>query len=107
MIEIKNKYQLGDLGFNTKAEIKSYYKSMLNSYTRGETPSAEHQYQIYNLLQWHSDFTGKVGAGVERFEVNLGPPYEFQTQCFWIIRKDGTREEFSYTHCIGNIKKQP
>jgi len=35
----------------------------------------------------------------EAFEVGVHPSFE-KTRCFFVVRKDGTKEDFSITKCI-------
>jgi Protein of unknown function (DUF3223) len=48
-------------------------------------------------IRQHTDYANKVGAGIDHFCVmaNL-----FKTQSFEIVGADGTRDDFSYKHCI-------
>jgi hypothetical protein len=52
------------------------------------------------LLERHDEYTQKVGCGVDHFEVMAT---EHGTNCFRIVRKDGSGTDFSYRHCITPI----
>lgn len=43
------------------------------------------------------DAATKIGSGVRGFEVRSA---DYGTQCFWILRVDGSDERFSYKSCI-------
>lgn len=101
----KIKYTLGNTNFSTKVEIKTMYRGILDSYEKNTIPTSEDQYHILNLFKWHPNYVEKSGVGIKRFEVRIGPPYEFQQKCFYVIRTDDTYDDFSYTGCINNIKK--
>ena len=49
------------------------------------------------LLERHTEYAAKVGCGVSHFEIFLTP---HSTQCFRIVRVDGTGTDFFYPHCI-------
>ena len=100
-----SKYILGDDFYCTKAEIKQAYRSILDAYNPGEKPSREDQIKIWHLFRNHVDFEEKKGVGVSHFEVRIGKPFEFQNKCFYVIRKDGTFDDFSYPHCVTRVKK--
>jgi len=39
------------------------------------------------------------------FEINTHPQYD-KTRCFFVVRKDGSKEDFSITRCIMNLEKE-
>ena len=101
----KVKYLLGNMGFSNKTEIKQLYRDILDSYENNSIPNREDQIKIWHLFKHHDDYETKKGVGVKHFEIRIGPPYEFQNKCFYVIRKDDTFDDFSYPHCVGKIKK--
>ena len=40
----------------------------------------------------------------EHFEVGVHPDFE-KTRCFFVVKKDGAKEDFSVTKCIANLEK--
>lgn len=83
--------------FDTQKEAAAYFKEMLNRYRPKQRVSNEDGADLAALLKRHSDYTEKVGRGIAHFEVMSA---EFGTQCFRLVRVDGTGEDFSYPHCI-------
>lgn len=59
-----------------------------------------------DLLKRHHDYKGKVGAGVDHFEVR--PARRNRTlRELWVVRVDGSEEVFSWRKCIiGEPKKR-
>jgi hypothetical protein len=51
------------------------------------------------LLKRHDELDEKVGVGIAHFEV-AAPPDDYDGQCFWIVKTDGSRVAFSYKHCL-------
>ena len=49
------------------------------------------------LLERRTEYVDKVGCGVSHFEFMMT---ERGTQCFRIVRTDGSGTDFSYPHCI-------
>lgn len=54
---------------------------------------------IRKLLKYHPQQAAKVGVGVQSIKV-ANPPQYPNTKCFWVVRTDGTSEDFSYRKCI-------
>jgi len=70
---------------------------MLNKYRPGDQVDAADSLDLKALLKHHSEYAEKVGAGISHFEVMSNV---YGTQSFQIVRTDGTRDDFSYQHCI-------
>ncbi|MEP2944660.1 MAG: DCL family protein [Lentilitoribacter sp.] len=88
---------LSSVVFETKQEAKNFFKSMLQKYTLGARVSEEDSIHLNALLMLHSEREEKVGTGVDYFQVMKA---DYGTQCFCVVRTDGTAENFSYIHCI-------
>jgi hypothetical protein len=74
---------------------------MLNRYRPGERVNPDDATELASLLKRHNDYQSKVGVGITHFEVI---PAEFATQCFAVVRSDGSKEDFSYQRCIDQRK---
>jgi hypothetical protein len=83
--------------FETQGDATAFFKAVLNSYRPGERVSDENALDFAALLERHSEYGAKVGCGVSHFEVMMT---ERGTQCFRIIRSDGSGTDFSYLHCV-------
>jgi hypothetical protein len=83
--------------FNTQEEASAFFKAMLNRYKPGDRVLAEDYLDLAALLERHTEYVAKVGCGVSHFEVVMT---EHGTQCFRIVRVDGTGTDFSYRRCI-------
>lgn len=59
--------------------------------------SNEDGLDVAALLERHTEYVAKVGCSVSHFQVMMT---EHGTQCFRIIRTDGSGTDFSYPHCI-------
>jgi hypothetical protein len=84
-------------GFANQKEATAYFKDMLNRYRPRQRISEADAHDLSALLTRHSEYEDKVGVGIDHFEVMSA---EFGTQCFRLVRVDGTGEDFSYSHCI-------
>lgn len=88
---------LNSISFNNQSQAKEFFREMLNRYIPGERVSAEDEIHLGSLFKRHPKYAGKVGLGVEHFEVMPG---DYGTQCFCVVRMDGSKEDFSYIRCI-------
>jgi hypothetical protein len=88
---------VGDRQFSSKGEASSFFKDMLNRYRPGARVVDADAAVLASLLQRHTEAKRKIGAGIDHFEVMDG---EYGTQCFKVVRVDGTWDDFSYIHCI-------
>jgi hypothetical protein len=88
---------LATRSFPNQSAATEYFRAMLNRYRPGETVATEDGLDLATLLDRHPEYDQKVGCGVAYFAVMMT---EHGTQCFRIIRKDGTGTDFSYPTCV-------
>jgi hypothetical protein len=89
--------ELATQTFDKQADAVAFFKSMLNRYRPGERISDDDDLHLAALVERHSEYVAKVGCGISHFAVMMT---EHGTQCFRIIRTDGSGTDFSYLHCI-------
>lgn len=89
--------ELATRNFNTQGGATTFFKAMLNRYSPEDRVSDDDSLDLAALLERHTEYQAKVGCGVNHFEVMMT---EHGTQCFRIVRIDGTGTDFSYRHCI-------
>lgn len=89
--------QIGETIFAKKGDALTYLKEMLNRYKLNERVSELDSDFLKEALKNHPEYKEKIGVGIDHFEVRSG---DYGTQCFWIIRSDGTAERFSYKVCV-------
>jgi hypothetical protein len=89
--------ELATRSFDKQGDATAFFKAMLNRYRPGERVSDDDGLDVAALLERHTEYAMKVGCGVDHFEVVLT---EHGTQCFRIVRIDGSGTDFSYPHCI-------
>lgn len=88
--------------FGKAGDATAFFAAMLNRYAIGERVNADDAADLAALLQRHDERDEKIGNGIAGFEVNLPPDDvpQFSKRCFWIVRSDGTKIDFSYGHCL-------
>lgn len=88
---------IGHLSFKSKKDALNFLKEILNTYSVGDEVNVEHEKILKMALEKHPSREIKIGAGIEKFVVDFG---DFRTKCFWIVRVDGTKVNFSYKACL-------
>jgi hypothetical protein len=85
--------------FDTQGAANTFFRAMLNRYKPGNRVKDEDALDLGALLLRHHEYATKAGTGVDHFEVMMT---EHGSQCFRIVRADGTGTDFSYIQCIKN-----
>lgn len=88
---------IGDINFSKKGDAVEYFRSMLYKYNPGDKVSKDDQEILETALRKHPEADEKIGCGLTNFSVRSGG---FGTRCFWINRKDGSTEKFSFRSCL-------
>jgi hypothetical protein len=83
--------------FSKKGDATEFFRAMLNRYRPGDRVNDADSADLAALLKCHTEYAAKVGSGIDHFGVMSNV---YDTQSFEIIRTDGTRDDFSYKHCI-------
>lgn len=91
------KIELPSRSFASKTEAREFFQRMLHSYAPGETVSDADAVDLEGLLLRHPDADSKIGEGIDHFEVMEA---EFRSQCFMIVRTDGSFDDFSLHTCL-------
>jgi hypothetical protein len=72
---------------------------MLKRYSVGDVVSDLDGLDLAALLKRHDEMDEKIGVGIAHFKVDKAPePYS--GKCFWIVRSDKSKIDFSFAHCI-------
>uniref|UniRef100_A0A7N0SXH3 DCL protein n=2 Tax=Kalanchoe fedtschenkoi TaxID=63787 RepID=A0A7N0SXH3_KALFE len=77
-------------------------KEILHSgrYNCGDQLSREDEEAIVNkLLTYHPNHKDKIGCGVDYITIDWHPEYR-RSKCFFVVRRDGSGEDFSYRKCL-------
>ncbi len=79
-------------------KVKSKARAILNLKKDGEKLTGNDADFIKELLAYHEKGKDKMN-NMDHFEVGEHPQYE-KTRCFFVVRKDGAKEDFSISKCI-------
>ncbi|WGJ15323.1 DCL family protein [Methylocapsa sp. D3K7] len=93
------KIALETVSFEKAGDATDFFRRMLNSYSIGDPVSEADTRHLKSLLVRHDEQDEKIGVGIHHFEVNAAPD-AFGGKCFWIVRTDGSKIDFSYPHCL-------
>jgi hypothetical protein len=89
---------LGDIAKKvTKRALTEYFSAMLKRYQVGDTISGSDENHLLWLIQQHPEFEKKRGVGITKFTVSRA---KMGSQCFAVVRTDGSICDFSYKECI-------
>jgi hypothetical protein len=88
---------IGSYEFGSQKAAGQFVSALLNRYRPGDRVGKEDSVFLLALLERHPEYRQKRGVGYDHFEVMMG---EHGTQCFRIVRLDGSGTHFSYVSCI-------
>ncbi|MCP1103962.1 DCL family protein [Serratia nevei] len=91
-------FHLGDYVYKNKNELKESIKNFLQRAREGIVTHPETIEKLHYLLVMHPKAACKIGVGVKDFSVTSNT--QGAGKGFEIIRKDNSRERFSYKACI-------
>ncbi|EFJ41544.1 tRNA pseudouridine synthase mitochondrial precursor [Volvox carteri f. nagariensis] len=94
---------LGYRSFETGKACADYLKALLST-SPLDTDMNEYEYRVLlDLIQkGHPSAASKIGCGLRAFQVRHYNA-DGEARAFFAIRKDGTREDFSYVKCLGQL----
>ncbi|MBR0683353.1 DCL family protein [Roseomonas eburnea] len=88
--------------FSKQGDAWTYFADMLKRYVPGDRVSADDEADLAELLKRHPQADEKIGCGIDHFEVQEA---DYDTQCFRVVRTDGTWERFSFHVCVAPDRK--
>jgi len=100
----KLSYEIAGVYYSDINKVKSKARAILNLKKDGEKLAGNDEEFIKELVKFHEKHEQKM-KDFESFEAGEHPDYE-KTRCFFIVRKDGSKEDFSISKCIYNLEKQ-
>ncbi|CAD5177157.1 unnamed protein product [Musa acuminata subsp. malaccensis] len=97
---------VGPKGFKSSVEMFEYFLKLLRSWSPDlDINKYEHMVLLDLLKKGHPDPAKKIGAGIEAFQVRNHPT--FKSRCFFLVRADGTSDDFSFCKCVDMILPMP
>lgn len=99
----KTSYKIAGQFYLDINKVKSKSRAILNLKNDGERLEDNDADFVKELIEFHDKAEKKL-TDFDHFEVGQHPTYE-KTRCFFVVRKDGTKEDFSITKCIMNLEQ--
>ena len=94
----KTSYEIAGVYYLDINKVKSKSRAILNLKKDGERLDGNDVEFMTELISFHEKKEAKM-KDFEAFEVGVHPTYE-KTRCFFVVKKDGSKEDFSVTKCI-------
>lgn len=99
----KQSYTIADVYYMDINKVKSKSKAILNMYKDDEKLKKADEDFIRDIFKFHENHANK-SKDLDHFIVNVHPEYN-KTRCFFIVRKDGSKEDFSVSKCLMRLEQ--
>ncbi|KAJ8560544.1 hypothetical protein K7X08_022404 [Anisodus acutangulus] len=97
---------VGPKNFGSSVEMFDYFYKLLHSWsTNLNLNKYEHIVLLDLLKKGHSEPDRKIGTGIRAFQIRFHP--QFKSRCFFVIREDGSSDDFSFRKCVDHILPLP
>ena len=100
----KLSYEIAGTYYADINKVKSKARAILNLKKDGEKLTGNDEDFIKELLNFHDKAADKQ-KDLTHFEVGEHPDHP-KTRCFFVVRADDKKEDFSISKCIMNLEKQ-
>jgi len=94
-------YKLGGFGFQTAGRVKAYLRSLLAISPDDQPVDPQYHPFLVDLVKLHPEFEGKA-RGLSYFAAGRHPLHP-ESRTFFVVRTDGSREDFSMSKCLARI----
>lgn len=96
-------YEIAGVYYADINKVKSKSRAILNLKKDGEKLTGNDEAFMKELIKYHSSYDTKF-KDFDHFEVGEHPNFE-KTRCFFVVRKNGEKEDFSVGKCTQNLDK--
>ncbi|XP_019199955.1 PREDICTED: protein DCL, chloroplastic-like [Ipomoea nil] len=97
---------LGPKSFGSSVEMFEYCYKLLHHWAPNlDINEYEHMVLLELIKKGHADPQKKIGQGIGAFQVRNHPI--FKSRCFFIVRVDGSADDFSFRKCVDRILPLP
>lgn len=94
----KTSFEIAGAIYLDIGKVKSKSRAILNLKKDGEKLTGNDEAFMKDIIEFHARHEQKM-KDFESFEVGPHPEFE-KTRCFFVVKKDGTKEDFSVSKCI-------
>lgn len=99
--KFKGKMEFLGTTYPSLESLKAVFKALIVKTKNDAVIEEPGKSQLLELLKHHEKGEEKI-KGAKDFTVSLHPEYK-QTRCFFVIKEDGTKEDFSFHKCLNNM----
>jgi len=82
--------------------LKNIFKNILQQVSNDEIVKEPHHTMLLELLKFHDHHENKI-KDLQHFTVGPHPEHK-DSRCFFVVRKDGHKEDFSAKKCLENLE---
>lgn len=100
MYKLKKPVQLGNIKFLDIKDIRQKARTILNNIKSDEKAILNDEAFLKDILSYHPN--ENKGHNFEYFTTGQNPEFK-NSLCFFIVKKDGTKEDFSINKCLDVI----
>jgi Protein of unknown function (DUF3223) len=100
----KLSYEIAGVYYSDINKVKSKSRAILNLKKDGEKLAGNDEEFMKELIKFHDKGAEKM-KDFDHFEVGVHPNFD-KTRCFFAVKTDGTKEDFSVSKCLANLEKQ-
>ena len=91
---------MGGKMFSSVSALKNYVTSLLNGSAEGVIDPHYHNLMMA-VFRLHPEYDAK-SHGLKTFAIGRHPEYP-DSKCFFVVKEDGTRDDFSITKCLQQL----
>ncbi len=81
--------------------LKQVFRNIVNSVSNGQVIKGESSNKLDALLAYHEKHEQKL-KNKAHYVVDVHPEFP-ETRCFFVVKEDGTKEDFSFVKCINRL----
>ncbi|KAL3677428.1 hypothetical protein R1sor_027376 [Riccia sorocarpa] len=98
--------KLGPKLFHSGIEMFTYFYDLLHGWVSNvDFNKYEHMVLTDLLTKGHRDAESKIGPGIQSFQIRYHTGW--RSRCYFLIRTDGSAEDFSYRKCVDRLMPLP
>ncbi|XP_027338985.1 protein EMBRYO DEFECTIVE 514-like [Abrus precatorius] len=98
--------KLGPKSFGSSTEMFNYFYNFLHAWPQYLNVNKYEYIMLLELLKkGHAEPEKKIGGDIRAFQIRKHPT--FKSMCFFLIREDGSVDDFSFRKCVDHILPLP
>jgi len=102
--KMRRSYTIAGIYYIDINKVKSKSRAILNNMKDGDALNEADACFMSEIIKFHARSEAKL-KNFASFEVGPHPEYS-KTRCFFVVKTDGEKEDFSVSKCIMNLEAQ-